>query len=209
MSDTSRITRRGLFRGLGTAGLVASCAPRPQPEPPVTPGPVADTTLPGEVLGPGPVPLQFTVNGTVATTEAAPSLTLLEVLRDNLGATGTKSVCNRGACGACTVWVDGVPRPSCMTLAHDVANTQVTTVEGLAQGGKLSPLQQAFVAHDALQCGFCTPGMLMSCQALLARGGLVDAEAVKSAICGNLCRCGTYPNIIAAVLSVAEKGSAA
>lgn len=163
----------------------------------------------GTALGPGPAPLQFTLNGAAKTAEAAPSTTLAELLRHELDATGTKIVCDRGACGACTVLVDGVARPSCMTLAHDVAGRAVTTVEGLAQGGKLSALQQAFVDHDALQCGYCTSGMLMSCQGLLAgpRRGALDAEGVKRAISGNLCRCGTYPNVVSAVLSVAGKAA--
>ena len=207
MSDSPRFTRRGLFRGLGTTTLLAGCATQPAPAA-VPPG---DTAAPGEpplagtALGPGPAPLRFTLNGAPQTVEVAPSATLLEVLRHTLDVTGSKLVCDRGACGACTVLVDGVPRPSCMTLAHDVENRKVATVEGLAVAGKPSRLQQAFVEHDALQCGYCTSGMLMSCQALLDRPNQrIDAAAVKQAISGNLCRCGTYPNIVAAVLSVAK-----
>ena len=203
MSETVRITRRGLFRGVGSATLLAGC--RPADAPPATTSPVeAPGEGPGEVVGPGPAPLQFTLNGASMTLEVAPHVTLLAALRDQAGATGTKVVCDRGACGACTVLIDGVARNSCMTLAHDVAGLAVTTVEGLAGGEGLSPLQQAFVRHDALQCGFCTSGMLMSCQALLQRKpGKLEREDVEAAICGNLCRCGTYPNVVAAVLDVA------
>ena len=208
MSDSPRFTRRSLFRGIGSTTLVAGCATKPAP----APAPVTDAAEPapapqdGVALGPGPAPLRFTLNGVQQTVEVAPNVTLLEVLRHTLDATGSKLVCDRGACGACTVLVAGVPRPSCMTLAHDVEDREVSTVEGLAIGGKPSPLQQAFVEHDALQCGYCTSGMLMSCQALLSRPNQrIDADTVKRAISGNLCRCGTYPNIVAAVLSVAPK----
>jgi xanthine dehydrogenase YagT iron-sulfur-binding subunit len=207
MSDSPRFTRRGLFRGLGTSTLLAGCAtqPAPAPVPADDPGPPAEPPLAGTALGPGPAPLRFSLNGAAQTVEVAPSATLLAVLRHTLDVTGSKLVCDRGACGACTVLVDGVPRPSCMTLAHDVEDRKVTTVEGLATAGKLSVLQQAFIEHDAMQCGYCTSGMLMSCQALLDRKGpRLDATAVKQAISGNLCRCGTYPNIVTAVLSVAK-----
>ena len=210
MSDTPRLSRRSLFRGVGTTALAASCATPTKPQP--APAPGIDPASPppgGTALGPGPAPLRFTLNGAPQTLEVAPSTTLLELLRHQLDATGSKLVCDRGACGACTVHVDGLPRPSCMTLAHDVDGHKVTTVEGLAINGQLSPLQRAFIEHDALQCGYCTSGMLMSCQALLTRGGATDAAAVEHAIAGNLCRCGTYPNIVAAVLSVANNKGAA
>jgi xanthine dehydrogenase YagT iron-sulfur-binding subunit len=206
MSGSPRITRRSLFRGLGSATVVAGCATpaRPTPNPELTP-PGVTPPADGTAIGPGPSPLQFTLNGASKTAEAAPSTTLADLLRHELNTTGTKVVCDRGACGACTVLVDGVARPSCMTLAHDVAGRTVTTVEGLAQGEQLSPLQRAFVEHDALQCGYCTSGMLMSCQGLLAKKQALDADGVKRAISGNLCRCGTYPNVVAAVLSVSRK----
>lgn len=205
MSGSPRLTRRSLFRGLGSATVVAGCATaKPKPNPETNP-PDVSPPADGVALGPGPSPLQFTLNGASKTAETAPSTTLADLLRLELSVTGTKVVCDRGSCGACTVLVDGVARPSCMTLAHDVAGRSVTTVEGLAEGGQLSALQRAFVEHDALQCGYCTSGMLMSCQGLLQRRQPVDAEGVKRAICGNLCRCGTYPNVVAAVLSVAGK----
>lgn len=216
MADGHRITRRSLFRGLGSATVVAGCATPAKPTPnPETNPPGVTPPADGTALGPGPAPLQFTLNGASKTVEAAPSTTLAALLRHDVDATGTKVVCDRGSCGACTVLVDGVARPSCMTLAHDVAGRSVTTVEGLAENGKLSALQAAFVNHDALQCGYCTSGMLMSCQALLIsrssgpegtgpRSQPLDAEGVKRAISGNLCRCGTYPHVVAAVLSVSN-----
>jgi aerobic-type carbon monoxide dehydrogenase small subunit (CoxS/CutS family) len=119
--------------------------------------------------------------------------------------TGTKIGCDRGACSACTVWLDGTPVSSCMTLALDARGKAVTTIEGLADGDKLHPVQQAFVDHDAMQCGFCTPGMVMSCAALLNRKPDPTLDDVKHAISGHICRCGAYPNIFNATLSVAGK----
>ncbi|WP_287119312.1 (2Fe-2S)-binding protein [Mesorhizobium sp.] len=156
-----------------------------------------------EVLGPGLIPIDLTINGRRVSVQAEPATTLVDVVRNHLGLTGTKIGCDRGACSACTVWLDGQPASSCMTLALDARGRNITTIEGLAEGGKLHPLQQAFVEHDALQCGFCTPGMVMSCAALIDRKPDAGIDEVKAAISGHLCRCGTYPNIFAAVLAVA------
>jgi xanthine dehydrogenase YagT iron-sulfur-binding subunit len=205
MSDRFSITRRGLFRGFGSASLVAGCAKR-QDGPNAAPPIVGDATAPGEI-GPDAATLSFELNGRSVSLDAEPRTTLLDALRLDLETTGPKVVCDRGACGACTVLVDDVPRNACMMLAHDVAGRKVTTVEGLAEGDELAPLQRAFVEHDALQCGFCTSGMLISCTALLRRTQLRPSEAdVKQAIAGNLCRCGTYPNVVSAVLDVAAGG---
>jgi xanthine dehydrogenase YagT iron-sulfur-binding subunit len=157
-----------------------------------------------QVLGPGAVSLSLSVNGRTLPVRVDPGTTLADVLRQGLGLTGTKIGCDRGACSACTVWVDGEVVASCMTLALDVRGKQVTTIEGLAPGGKLHPVQQAFVDHDALQCGFCTPGMVMSCAALLERHPNCTLEDVKAAVSGHLCRCGTYPNIFKATLAAAS-----
>jgi xanthine dehydrogenase YagT iron-sulfur-binding subunit len=209
MADRISITRRGLFRGFGSATLVAGCA-RPSDNAPTTGPAVTDALAPGEI-GPGKTSLTFTLNGKQVTTSVEPRTTLLDALRIDLATTGPKLVCDRGACGACTVLVEGVPRNACMMLAHDIAGRSVTTVEGLASDGKLSLLQQKFVQHDALQCGFCTSGMLVSSAALLQRhakrGGTLTAEQVNDAISGNLCRCGTYPHVVAAVLDAAGEGS--
>jgi xanthine dehydrogenase YagT iron-sulfur-binding subunit len=159
-----------------------------------------------KVLGPGAVSLSLSINGRTLPVRVDPGTTLADVLRQSLGLTGTKIGCDRGACSACTVWVDGEVVGSCMTLAFDVRGKQVTTIEGLAQGGTLHPVQQAFVDHDALQCGFCTPGMVMSCAALLERHPHCTLEDVKAAVSGHLCRCGTYPNIFKATLAAAGGG---
>ena len=203
MSTRVDLTRRGLFRGVGTAALLGGCA-HDRKQPPGGNVPSADdATAPGEI-GPDPAPLRFGLNGKRVELSVEPRTTLLDALRNDLDTTGPKVVCDRGACGACTVLVDGVPRNACMMLAHDVAGAEITTVEGLAEGGELSALQKAFVEHDALQCGFCTSGMLMSCASLLRRAdGKLDEAKVRAAIAGNICRCGTYPHVVAAVLSVA------
>ena len=154
-------------------------------------------------IGPGTMALSLWVNGRPRTVFIDPATSLAEVLRDGLGLTGTKIGCDRGACSACTVWVDGEVAASCMTFALDVRERRITTIEGLAEGEQLHPVQQAFVAHDALQCGFFTPGMVMSCAALVERNPACTLDDVKSAISGHLCRCGTYPNIFNATLEAA------
>jgi len=156
--------------------------------------------------GPGAVPITLDVNGVPCALSVAPSTTLVEALRDALELTGTKLACDRGACSACTVWLDGAPVASCMMLAIDVGARKVTTIEGLAQGDELHPVQSAFIAHDALQCGFCTPGLVMSCAALLEKNPHPTIDEVKAAISGHLCRCGAYPHVIAAALDAARNG---
>ena len=146
------------------------------------------------------------MNGHGITVHVPPHRTLLDALREELGLTGTKRVCDEGHCGACTVLLDGQPVYACMTLAVACAGRLVETVEGLASDGSLHPLQEAFIAHDAYQCGFCTPGQLMSCVALLRAVGRPAAEDVLRAVSGNLCRCGAYPNIVAATLAAAKRG---
>jgi len=157
-------------------------------------------------LGPGAAPITLTVNGAARALQVEPRMTLAEALRGPLGLTGTKIACNRGACSACTVWLDGSPIASCMILAVDVGARKVTTVEGLADGETLHPVQAAFIEHDALQCGFCTPGMVMSCAALLEREPDPTREQVRSAISGHYCRCGTYPHVVEATLAAAKTG---
>jgi len=157
-------------------------------------------------LGPQPVLITLRVNRSTRTLKAEPHMTLAEALRGPLGLTGTKIACNRGACSACTVWLDGTPVCACMMLAIEVGEREVTTIEGLARGDELHPVQQAFIDHDALQCGFCTPGMIMSCAALIARTPDPSADEVRAALSGHICRCGTYPHAIAATLAAASHG---
>ncbi len=152
-----------------------------------------------KVLGPGPVPFSIKVNGKEAAFVLEPRVTLLDALRFHAGVTGPKEVCDRGACGSCAVLLDGTPVASCMMLAVEAAGREVVTTEGLGGAdGKPHPLHEAFVRCDALQCGFCTPGMVVSCAGLLARNADPSADDVREAISGNLCRCGTYPRVVQA-----------
>ena len=148
------------------------------------------------------------VNGAQERIDVQPNLTLLQMLREKLALTGTKNGCEAGECGACTVLVDGEPVNSCMMLAIEADGRDVLTVEGLAPEGHLSPLQGAFVEHNAVQCGFCTPGMLMSAYALLKRNPTPTEEQIKQALVGNLCRCTGYVRIIRAIKAVADQDAA-
>lgn len=153
------------------------------------------------VSGPAAVRISMMVNGVPRALKVEPRTTLVQALRDELGLRGTKVGCDRGACGACTVHLDGTPALACSTLALEVGERKVTTIEGLAQGATLHPIQQAFIEQDAMQCGFCTPGMVMSCAALLARDAKPDRATIRNAVAGNLCRCGTYPKVFTAVMT--------
>ena len=148
--------------------------------------------------------LHITVNNEYRELYISPKRLLVEVLRDDLALTGTKRGCNAGACGSCTVMLNGVPVKSCSVLAMQADGAEVATVEGLAEGGKLSLLQRSFLDHGAFQCGFCTPGMLMSATALLKEIKKPTKDQIKEAIHGNLCRCTGYNSIIRAVRAVAE-----
>ena len=144
-------------------------------------------------------PITLTVNGAPRQLHVAPWTTLLDALREHLGLTGTKKGCDHGQCGACTVLVNGRRINSCLTLAVMTDGAQVTTIEGLAQGNTLHPLQQAFIDHDAFQCGYCTPGQICSAAGLIAEGHARTADEIRELMSGNLCRCGAYPNILAAI----------
>ena len=159
-------------------------------------------------VGPGKVPLKLRVNGEVRSVNVEPRTTLAEALRDELHLTGTKVVCDRGSCSACTVMLEKTPVCSCMTLAVDVGDRNITTIEGLARGEELHPIQAAFIEHDALQCGFCTSGMLMSCVSLLERNPKPSADDVRTAISGNICRCATYPRVLEAVVAASQSKGA-
>ena len=197
----SAISRRGFLRGAGltTAGTVL-----------VNSGLLAGGaglvfTDKGQNIGPDAVTIDLKINGTLRTVSAEPRATLAQVLREHLQLTGTKVVCDRGSCSACTVWLDGTPVNSCMTLAIEAQGREITTIEGLAKGDALHPLQEAFMEHDASQCGFCTPGMIMTGAALLKKNPKPSLEEVKLAYRGNLCRCGTHPHVFKATMNASKK----
>ena len=154
------------------------------------------------------VAVTLRVNGVDHELRLDPRVTLLDALRDALGLTGTKKGCDQGACGACTVLLDGRRVVSCLTLAAQCDGRQVTTIEGLATDGELHPVQQAFIRHDAFQCGYCTAGQILSAVSLLREGRAGSDEEIREFMSGNLCRCGAYPNIVAAIREVAETGGA-
>jgi carbon-monoxide dehydrogenase small subunit len=148
--------------------------------------------------------INLTVNKQPCRLSVPPHRTLLEILREELGLTGTKEGCGLGECGACTVLMDGKAVNSCLVLAAEADGKEITTVEGLAEGGKLHPIQQAFVDHGGLQCGFCTPGMILSAKALLDKNPHPTEEEIKQGIAGNLCRCTGYAKIIESIKAAAE-----
>lgn len=191
------ISRRSFLKGagVGAAGVATLQVPLAEAR-------TADEEGAPPLVGPGPTPVTLHVNGRERTVTVEPRVSLAEALRDHLGLTGTKVICERGACGGCTVLLDGAPVVACMVLAVAVQGQAIRTVEGLApDADRLDPLQEAFVAHDALQCGYCTPGMLMSCRALLDRNATPSLSEVKAALSGNVCRCGSYPHVFDAVLA--------
>ena len=153
-----------------------------------------------KTVGPGAVPVTLKVNGETLKLTLEPRVTLLDALRNYSSLTGAKDGCDRAACGACTVLMNDLPVYSCQKLAIEVQGYEITTIEGLAKDGKLSPVQQAFWDRDALQCGYCTPGFIMSVTALLKYNPRPTADEIKHACAGNLCRCGTHPHIIQAAL---------
>ena len=162
-----------------------------------------------EEAGVAAVEAVFTVNDRTVRLDLDPRESLLDVLRERLGLTGTKKGCDQGQCGTCTVHLDGRRVVSCLTLAVQATGRAVTTIEGVAvPGGPLHPLQQAFIDHDALQCGYCTPGQVMSGLACLAEGHAGDDDEIREYVSGNLCRCGAYEGIVAAIREVASRPGA-
>jgi xanthine dehydrogenase YagT iron-sulfur-binding subunit len=152
-----------------------------------------------------PISLQLKVNGQVWDARVDDRTTLLDLLRDHFGLTGTNKGCDQGACGACTIIVDGRRVLSCLTLAAQCDGREVTTIEGLATPDGLHPMQEAFIRHDAFQCGYCTPGQIMSAVCLIQEGRAGTDDEIREFMSGNLCRCGAYPNIVAAVREVAQQ----
>ena len=151
--------------------------------------------------------IRLTVNGGVYDRDVEPRRTLLDTLRDDLGLTGAKLGCDMGQCGACTVLVDGETMYACLLLAVEMEGRDITTIEGIAPNGELDPVQAAFIEHDALQCGFCTPGQVLTMKAMLARNPHPTDEEIDRALSGNLCRCGAYPKLRAAARALASRES--
>jgi xanthine dehydrogenase YagT iron-sulfur-binding subunit len=156
------------------------------------------------IRGPRPTPAALNVNGKTHVVELEPRTSLLDALRDQLQLTGSKKGCDQGTCGACTVWVDGRRVLACLTLAVTCEGREVTTIEGLAADGELHPMQQAFIEHDAFQCGYCTSGQIMSAVKLLDEGNAATDEEIAESMSGNICRCAAYPNIRAAIREVRD-----
>lgn len=193
------ISRRGFLRGAGIAaagtviagsGIIISKSRSHEKD---------------KIFDSATVNINMKVNGRVRPLNIEPRTTLADALRNELKLTGTKVGCNRGACSACTVWIDGIPVLSCMTLAVEVGDREVTTIEGLAKNDRLHPVQEAFMEHDATQCGFCTSGMIMTASHLLEHNLSTTEDDVKKALSGNFCRCGTHPKVFTATLDAAGK----
>jgi xanthine dehydrogenase YagT iron-sulfur-binding subunit len=187
------VSRRRFVESVGTGAAGAAIV--------TTPGEAGQPTA-GQ--GPGLVNTLLNINGRAHSLRVEPRWTLQYVLRDVLGLLGTKAACERGECGACTVLVDGAARYSCMTLAVEAAGAQITTIEGLMNGEDLGPVQQAFVEEDGFQCGYCTPGQVVSVEALLRKTPRPTLEQIREGVSGNLCRCGSYVHIFRAAQRAAE-----
>ncbi len=195
MSDREpKLTRRAFTLSASLAGVAAKTGL-------LTASAEAATSASAQVemSGPAPAPVRLNVNGVERALAIEPRVTLLDALRERLGLTGTKKGCDQGQCGACTVLVDGRRINSCLTLAIAAQGKAVTTIEGVAHGDQLHPVQAAFIEYDAFQCGYCTPGQIMSAVGLLAEHRALDDSAIREQMSGNICRCGAYPNIVDAV----------
>lgn len=194
------ITRRGFLKGAGITAAGTALLEGVQ----VFQREAAAATPHGvREFGPEPFPVTLRINGKEHALQIEPRTTLADALRIQLNLTGTKVSCDRGVCSSCTVFLDKMPVNSCMTLAIDAIGHHITTIEGISADEQLHPVQAAFVRHDAMQCGFCTPGMVMSCVALLQKNPHPTEADVRYAVSGNLCRCGTYPKVFAATLDAA------
>ena len=189
-------SRRTFLKTVGASGVAAGV---------LGPGRVAEAQGP-RTVGPGAIPIQLNINGRVHRLEVEPRVTLLDAVRNRLNITGVKRVCDRGACGACTMIVDGKTIYACSTLAIEMQGKMIRTVEGLAEGTVLHPVQQAFCEHDGLMCGFCTPGFVTATVALLEKNSKPTKEQARRALDGNICRCGTYARVLEAALDPKASG---
>ena len=190
--DGRGLTRRGLIRGLATGVAAAGAAP-------------ALLAVPEAPIDDGLLPVRVVVNGVERSGRFAPRVTLADALRESWGLTGTKVGCDRGACGSCTVLMDGVAVPSCSVLVHDADGRKVTTIEGLGSPERLSNIQREFLDADGLQCGFCTSGMVVSASALAAARPHPSREEILRAVSGNTCRCAAYAGVVAACMNAGRE----
>ena len=204
-SQGTSISRRSFLKGVGTGAVAASVAPNVL----VGAETAAEAQMGDEITR---AKIKLNINNKAYEVEVESRTTLLSVLRDSFDTggkrvdlTGAKPICDRGECGGCTVQVDGKAVYSCMTLALEAQGKQITTVEGLASGDRLHPVQEAFVQHDALMCGFCTPGFVVAAKSLLDQNPSPSHEEIKEGLAGNICRCGTYPFIFEAVKTASRK----
>ena len=203
MSDQQGFSRRKFLKGVGVGALAAGALPgvsrsvNAQAE-----EPAAATAA----IGPGAVPIELEINGQRHKLMVEPRVTLIDALRNQLSITGAKKVCDRGVCGACSVLLDGRAAYACSILAITAQGRKIETVEGLSRQGRLSELQQAFVKHDGVQCGFCTPGFVVASEALLRNNPQPTKQEVLDGLGGNLCRCGTYKGVTQAVLEAGRRG---
>jgi xanthine dehydrogenase YagT iron-sulfur-binding subunit len=194
------LSRRAFLRGSGAAAAATALGtpPLPADEPRAAGGPAG--------IGPGPVPVELTVNGAKVAAQLEPRVTLLDALRNHLDVTGCKRVCDRGTCGACTVMLDGKPVYSCTVLALEARGKQIKTAESLVDGGNLDPVPAAFARCDAQQCGFCTPGFVVAMRAAFDKNPDATPAEIEVALSGNICRCGTYEQMRQAITELCRKG---
>ncbi len=194
--NSGGLTRRSFVKTLGLSASAGALTRRLD----ATLTPMERIKNDPDIVGPHPIKVSLRVNGKKHSASVDPATTLLDALRHDFNLTGTKEVCDRGACGACSVLVDGELVNSCMMLATDAVGAEVTTIEGLANGDQLDPIQESFIRHDALQCGYCIPGMVMAAKALLNKNPRPSLAEIKKGLGGNICRCGAYTNMFNAVL---------
>jgi xanthine dehydrogenase YagT iron-sulfur-binding subunit len=191
------LSRRGFLKGVGAGTIAGGLVKEIHDTRPVS-------AASGELVGPGKVPVSLSINGKVHNLDIEPRVTLLDALRNRLDVTGAKKVCDRGTCGACTVVMDGHAVYACSILAVEAEGSEITTVEGLGTPESLSTIQQKFIDHDGLQCGFCTPGFVVAAKDFLDHHPGATLEQVRAGLGGNLCRCGTYMGVTEAVLDAAK-----
>jgi xanthine dehydrogenase YagT iron-sulfur-binding subunit len=193
--DDFGFSRRDFLKTVGAGGIAVSVV-----------GPAIADAQEATAVGPGRVPITLAVNGKTHRLQVEPRVTLLDAVRNHLDITGVKRVCDRGSCGACTMIVDGRTIYACSTLAIEMQGKNIRTVEGLAEGTALHPVQRAFCESDALMCGFCTPGFVTATVALLEKNPKPSVDEVRKALDGNICRCGTYKRVLEAALKSSGKG---